>query len=97
MIGVKGDFSMNVNLTPHFETFVQAQIETGRYTNASEVIRDSLRLLEEHQQLHEAKVRDLRAALEEGESSPDLPFDIEKIIERGKERRARNQSRGRHV
>jgi antitoxin ParD1/3/4 len=88
---------MNVNLTPHFENFVESQIETGRYTNASEVIRDGLRLLEEHQQLHEAKLRDLRAALDEGENSPDVPFDIEKIIERGKERRARNQSRGRHV
>jgi antitoxin ParD1/3/4 len=88
---------MNVNLTTHFEEFVQTQIASGRYTNASEVIRDGLRLLEEHQQLHEAKLRELRAALEEGENTPDAPFDIEKIITRGQERRAKNQSRGRHV
>ncbi len=88
---------MNVNLTSHFEEFVQTQIAEGRYTNASEVVRDALRLLEERQQLHAAKLRDLGAALDEGDNSPDVPFDIEKIISRGRERRAKNQPRGRHV
>ncbi len=30
----------------HFETFIQAQITSGRYNNASEVVRDALRLME---------------------------------------------------
>ena len=34
-------------LGQHFETFVQAQLASGRYNNASEVIRDALRLMEE--------------------------------------------------
>ena len=33
----------------HFETFVQAQLSSGRYNNASEVIRDALRLMEERE------------------------------------------------
>ena len=30
----------------HFESFVQAQLASGRYNNASEVLRDALRLME---------------------------------------------------
>ncbi len=33
----------------HFESFVQAQLASGRYNNASEVIRDALRLMEERE------------------------------------------------
>ena len=36
-------------LGSHFETFVQNQLASGRYNNASEVVRDALRLLEEHE------------------------------------------------
>jgi antitoxin ParD1/3/4 len=35
---------MNVNLGQTFEDYVRAQLETGRYNNASEVIREALRL-----------------------------------------------------
>ncbi len=31
---------MNVSLTPELESYVQAKVETGRYTSASEVIRE---------------------------------------------------------
>jgi antitoxin ParD1/3/4 len=33
-------------LGPYFETFIQAQLASGRYNNASEVVRDALRLME---------------------------------------------------
>lgn len=33
----------------HFEAFVQAQLASGRYNNASEVLRDALRLMEERE------------------------------------------------
>jgi antitoxin ParD1/3/4 len=35
------------SLGSHFEAFVQAQLASGRYNNASEVLRDGLRLLED--------------------------------------------------
>jgi antitoxin ParD1/3/4 len=39
---------MNVSLTPELERFVSTKVETGRYNSASEVVREALRLLEEH-------------------------------------------------
>ncbi len=66
----------SVTLGDHFEKFISAQIATGRYSNASEIMRASLRLLEEHEQ----KVETLRQALIAGEESGVAgPLDIEKI------------------
>jgi antitoxin ParD1/3/4 len=39
---------MNVSLTPELEKFVSAKVQSGRYNSASEVVREALRLLEEH-------------------------------------------------
>jgi antitoxin ParD1/3/4 len=41
---------MNVSLTDELEKFVSAKVESGRYNSASEVVREALRLLEEHDQ-----------------------------------------------
>ena len=37
----------SIALSTHFETFIREQIESGRYNNASEVVRAGLRLLED--------------------------------------------------
>lgn len=42
---------MNVSLTPELERFVEAKVESGRYTSASEVVREALRLLEDQEQI----------------------------------------------
>ena len=47
------------SLGNHFESFVQGQLASGRYNNASEVLRDALRLMEER----DAKLQALRASL----------------------------------
>jgi antitoxin ParD1/3/4 len=39
---------MNVSLTPELECFVSSKVDSGRYNSASEVVREALRLLEEH-------------------------------------------------
>jgi antitoxin ParD1/3/4 len=39
---------MNVSLTPELDKFVADKVESGRYNSASEVVREALRLLEEH-------------------------------------------------
>ena len=49
-------------LGKHFEAFVQAQLASGRYNNASEVIRDALRLMEDR----ERKLTALDIAIERG-------------------------------
>ena len=41
---------MNVSLTAELEKFVSAKVDSGRYNSASEVVREALRLLEEHDQ-----------------------------------------------
>jgi antitoxin ParD1/3/4 len=42
---------MNVSLTPELERFVERKVESGLYNNASEVVRESLRLLKEHDEI----------------------------------------------
>lgn len=42
---------MNVSLTPELEKFIDGKVETGMYNNASEVIREGLRLLKEHDEI----------------------------------------------
>jgi antitoxin ParD1/3/4 len=42
---------MNVSLTPELEKFVEGKVESGLYNNASEVVREGLRLLKEHDEI----------------------------------------------
>jgi antitoxin ParD1/3/4 len=41
---------MNVSLTPQLEEYVANKVDSGRYSSASEVVREALRLLEENDQ-----------------------------------------------
>jgi antitoxin ParD1/3/4 len=59
----------NVNLTDELDHFVLAKVESGRYENASEVVRAALRTLERSEQQYEAKLAALRAAIDEGDAS----------------------------
>jgi antitoxin ParD1/3/4 len=66
----------SINLGDHFESFIDQQLASGRYGSASEVIRASLRLLEER----EHKIEGLRKALLDGERSGDVgEFDMHRI------------------
>jgi len=56
----------NINLTEHFNEFVERQVSSGRYSNASEIVREGLRLLEEQEQVRKAKLRALRQAAKQG-------------------------------
>ena len=57
----------NVNLTEELDRFVLKKVKTGRYENASEVVRAALRTLEREEQEYEAKLAVLRAAIDEGD------------------------------
>jgi antitoxin ParD1/3/4 len=48
--------AMNVSLTPELDKFVSGKVESGRYTSASEVVREALRLLEEHDRAKSAQI-----------------------------------------
>ena len=56
----------NINLTEHFDRFVEAEVESGRYSSASEVVREGLRLIENRKREDKAKLQWLRAAVKEG-------------------------------
>ena len=66
----------NINLTEHFDEFVDHQISTGRYSNASEIVREALRLLELHEQEREAKLKALRQAAKTGFDEIDQGLGI---------------------
>jgi antitoxin ParD1/3/4 len=69
----------SVSLGDHFCDFIDRQVETGRYGSASDVVRASLRLLEER----EAALAALRSSLIEGEESgPATPFDFDAFLAR---------------
>lgn len=67
------------SLGDHFSDFIERQVETGRFGSASEVVRASLRLLEER----DVQLEALRSALVEGErSGPAAPFDFDSFMAR---------------
>jgi antitoxin ParD1/3/4 len=56
----------NINLTDHLDRFIEAEVGSGRYGNASEVVREGLRLIERRKQEERAKLKWLRGAVREG-------------------------------
>ena len=67
----------SILLGDYFENFVNAEVASGRYNSASEVIRTALRLLETEEQ----KMKQLREQLEAGENSPKVEnFDSETFL-----------------
>ena len=49
---------MNVYLGEHFEKYISKQIDSGRYKNVSEVIREGLRSLEDRDEFMKVKIKD---------------------------------------
>jgi antitoxin ParD1/3/4 len=56
----------NINLTDHLDRFIEAGVASGRYSDASEIVREGLRLLEQREQEEQAKLEWLRGAVREG-------------------------------
>jgi len=66
-------------LGKHFEAFVQAQLASGRYGNASEVLRDALRLME----AREKKLAALDAAIVRGiaDAKAGRVYDADEVFD----------------
>jgi len=73
---------MNINLTPYLESMVRQKVESGLYTSASEVMREALRLMDEHDRVHATKLeqlrQDIRAGLDSGEATTWDPAQIKR-------------------
>jgi antitoxin ParD1/3/4 len=67
------------SLGKHFEAFVEAQLASGRYNNASEVLRDALRMMEER----ERRLAALDVAIERGvgEVQAGLTYDLDETFD----------------
>jgi len=64
--------AMNISLTDPLKAFVDSQVATGRYSSASEYVRELIRV-DERRKAQEFP----EAALLEGLSSPETPLDPE--------------------
>ncbi len=68
---------MNVSLTDKQKAYISEQIQTGDYQNASELVRDALRL---HQLYRMKVVDDLHAAIAHGWNAPDSTRSLNDIL-----------------
>lgn len=66
----------SITLGDHFDGFITHQLESGRYSSASEIVRAGLRLLEDT----ESKVQALRHMLAEGEDSGIAEYSYETFV-----------------
>lgn len=89
---------MNVSLTPELEDLVQEKVRSGLYLSASEVVREALRLLQEHDQLRMVRLQELRAKVAEGLEQLDRGMGVageevfEEIRQKNRQRRRRKKS-----
>jgi len=84
---------MNVSLTPELEQFVSAKVESGRYNSASEVVREALRLLEEHDAARAAQLSEFNAELGRRLASLDRGETVAPAEARGRLQRKSEQGR----
>jgi antitoxin ParD1/3/4 len=59
---------MHVSLTPELEKFVDGKVESGLYNNASEVVREGLRLLKEHDELRKKYAAQIERGWQEAQA-----------------------------
>ncbi len=72
---------MNISFTTKQEKYIADQLESGDYQNASEVVRDAMRL---HQLYREKVLEDLRKDISIGWDGPESTLRVSDIIKRKK-------------
>lgn len=71
----------------HYETFIKDLVDSGRYSTASEVMREGLRLIEEREEQRKVKLEALHAEIARGlASGPTQDWDVEELIAEAKRR-----------
>ena len=87
--------TMNINLIPELEELVRQKVPAGRYSSASEVVREALRLMEEQDRLRAVKLEQLRRDIRQRvESGPVTSWNVEEMKRQGRKQfAARGASR----
>jgi antitoxin ParD1/3/4 len=88
---------MNVSLTKELEKFVSAKVRAGRYTSASEVVREALRLLEEHDQDRAKQLAGLNGELGRRLASLDRGQHVDPAKARARLKRKSKERRHPHA
>ncbi|HZR01584.1 MAG TPA: type II toxin-antitoxin system ParD family antitoxin [Burkholderiales bacterium] len=87
---------MHINLSPEIEQFLQSKVETGFYSNTSEVIRDAIRRMRDEDE----KIAAVRAAVQRGDEQLDkgqaVPY-TQDLIQRAAAKARTNAQRGKKV
>ncbi|MEP7353005.1 MAG: type II toxin-antitoxin system ParD family antitoxin [Acidobacteriota bacterium] len=66
----------NVTLTEELEHFITEKVNSGRYEDASDVVRVALRTLKREDTDDESKLTDLRSSIDEGDASGVADGDV---------------------
>ncbi len=88
---------MNVSLTPELERFVQTKVQSGRYNSASEVVREALRLLEDHEKARAAQLAEFNQELDRRLASLDRGESVDPAEVRTRLQRKSQERRKRHA
>lgn len=86
---------MNVSLTPELEKFVSAKVQSGRYNSASEVVREALRLLEEHDSARAAQLAEFNREIGRRLASLDRGEAVDPVTARARLQRKSEQRKPR--
>lgn len=62
---------MNVSLTPELERYINEKVEAGSYRSASEVVRESVRLMQRVEEDRAARLAALRRDIDEAVAQMD--------------------------
>ena len=57
---------MNISLTPELENFIKQKVDCGLYTSASEVVRESLRLMHTYDDVQKQRFFEIRKSIDVG-------------------------------
>jgi antitoxin ParD1/3/4 len=80
----------SIALGDHYEKFIRRQLESGRYNNASEIVRAGLRMLEDFEASRERWLREeIPTRLAEMKLDPSLGIPAEQVFEDLEERHRR--------
>ena len=73
----------SIALSDHYERFIKKQLESGRYNNASEIVRAGLRMLEDFEEARENWLKnEIPNRLAEIEKNPAIGVPAEKVFAR---------------
>ena len=83
---------MNVSLTPELERFVAAEVQSGKYPTASEVVEEGLRLLREREEARQQQLaalgKEIAVGIKQADQGRVAPFDAQGTLARIRQQKA---------